>query len=90
MGGCGALGRQTVFHQLDMHCAGDTLAMMGCHRLRTGLICRSIIARDVGGRFRDRGIAQSDGVHTVDGNIMFRYEVTLYSFCLALRTRDTG
>src|SRR5579863_2788683 len=34
MGGCGALGRQTVFHQLDVHSAGNPLTMMSRHRLR--------------------------------------------------------
>ena len=40
--------------------------------------------------FRDRGIAESHCVHTVDGNFVFSYEVALNSRCLALRARDSG
>src|SRR5579863_5703789 len=49
MGGCGALGRQTVFHQLDMHGAGHPLTMVRS-RLRRCLICRSVVARNICGR----------------------------------------
>ena len=86
MGGCGALGRQTVFHQLDMHFAGNPLTMMGS-RLRRGLICGSI-AGHLRGVF-NVGVTQCNCVHTVDGNVMLGYEVALYSLCLTLRVRDS-
>src|SRR6202008_3113161 len=89
MGGCGTLGRQTVFHQLDMHSAGNALTVVG-GRLRRGLICcRRIVAGHFRGLLFDVSVAQCYSVHTVDGNVMFTYEVALDRFCLALGARDT-
>jgi hypothetical protein len=62
MGRRGILGRQTVFHQPDVYAAlADAL------RLRVWIGVSGLDGR----------IAQSNEVHTVDGNLMFGNQITL-------------
>ena len=73
MGRCGPLGRQTVFHQPDMHAAFPYPRRLG------------VFIAD-GGGYLD--IAHSHGVHTVDGNLMFGYQVAHHRCCQPVRALD--
>ena len=64
MGGCGVLGRQTVFHQPDVNAAGPN----------TGRLVGVVAWGD------DRCVPQCHKVHTVDGNLMFGNQVALDRF----------
>ncbi len=75
MGGCGVLGRQTVFHQPDVHAAGPNANRLGVF---------------VGSGTADRRIAQGYEVHTVDGNLMFGNQIALDGLSQPLRALDTG
>src|SRR5580692_11300538 len=75
LGWCGSLGRQTVFHQPDMHAAYF-------HPL--WLSVRILIG------VRALSVAESDEVHTVDGNVVFCYEVAINRFSKVLGALDPG
>ena len=73
MGRCGILGRQTVFHQPDVHAAGPHSDRLGVVIGRVGLV---------------NCVAQSHRVHAVDGNLVFGYEIALDRFGQPLGTLD--
>ena len=72
MGRCGILGRQTIFHQPDMHAADFDSFWLG-----------GIIA----GRCQ-WSVAKSHVMHPVDGNLMLGHKVALNCLGKPLRILD--
>src|SRR5580698_1910522 len=75
LGWCGSLGRQTVFHQPNVH-AADSYALWLGVRILIGV--------------STLGVSESNEMHAVDGNVVFGNHVAVNRFSQTLRTLNSS